>query len=91
MYPVYLRGLACLQMKQWSNAAAEFQSIIDHRGLVWNFPLGALAQLQLARSLISSDPAAARNAYRDFFTLWQDADSNIPILSQAKSEYSRLK
>jgi serine/threonine protein kinase len=91
MYPVYLRGLARLQMKQWSNAAAEFQSIIDHRGLVWNFPLGALAQLQLARSLISSDPAAARNAYRDFFTLWQDADSNIPILSQAKSEYSRLK
>jgi eukaryotic-like serine/threonine-protein kinase len=91
MYPVYLRGLAYLQMTQWSNATAEFQKIIDHRGLVWNFPLGALAHLQLARSSTSSDPAAARAAYRDFLTLWQDADSNIPILSQAKSEYSRLK
>jgi tetratricopeptide (TPR) repeat protein len=91
MYPVYLRGLALLQMKQWSNASAEFQKIIDHRGLVWNFSLGALAHLQLARSSTSSDPAAARNAYRDFFTLWQDADSTVPVLSQAKNEYSRLK
>jgi len=91
MYPVYLRGLALLQMKQWSNASAEFQKIIDHRGLVWNFSLGALAHLQLARSSTSSDPAAARNAYRDFFTLWQDADSTVPVLSQARSESSRLK
>lgn len=89
MYPVYLRGEAYLRLKQWDNAAAEFQKIIDHRGLVWNFPLGSLAHLQLARARANSDPAAARAAYRRFFDLWESADT--PILSQAKKEYARIQ
>lgn len=91
MYPVYLRGQAYLQMKQWNSAAAEFQKINDHHGLVWNFVTGALAPLELARSLSSSDTAAARAAYRNFMTLWQDADNNIPTFVQAQNEYVRLK
>ena len=89
MYPAYLRGEAYLRLKQWDNAAAEFQKIIDHRGLVWNFPLGSLAYLQLARARTNSDPAAARAAYQRFFDLWQKADA--PIFSQARKEYARIK
>jgi eukaryotic-like serine/threonine-protein kinase len=91
LYPAYLRGLAYLRMKQWSSAATEFQKIVDHRGLVWNFPLGALAHLQLARSLNRPNPVAARAAYADFLTLWQNADSNVQISLQAQREFARLK
>jgi hypothetical protein len=75
-----------------SAAAAEFQKIIDHRGIVTNFPLGALAHLGLARAhALQGDTAKARSAYQDFLTLWKDADPDIPILKQAKAEYAELK
>ena len=80
-----------------STAAAEFQKFIDHYGLVMNFPWGALARLGLARAYAlegQTDPAArdkARAAYQDFFTLWKDADPDIPIYKQAKAEYAKLR
>ena len=89
MYPVYLRGEAYLRLKQDDKAAVEFQKIIDHRGLVWNFPLGSLAYLGFARARINSDPTAARAAYQQFLNLWQSADA--PILNEAKKEYARLQ
>ncbi len=89
MYPVYLRGEAYLQLRRWGDAAAEFQKIIEHRGLVWNFPLGSLAYLQLARARTYSDPAAARAAYQRFLDLWQNADD--PRLTQARKEFARLQ
>ncbi len=89
MYPVYLRGEAYLRLKQDDKAAVEFQKIIDHRGLVWNFPLSSLAYLELARARINSDPTAARAAYQQFLNLWQSADA--PIWSEAKKEYARLQ
>jgi eukaryotic-like serine/threonine-protein kinase len=90
-YPAYLRGLAYLQAGQAKEAAGEFQKILDHRGVVLNFPLAALAHLQLARArAMMGDKAGAREAYRDFLALWKDADANNPILLQAKSEYRNL-
>ena len=90
-YPAYLRGLAYLQAGQGKEAAAEFQKILDHRGVVLNFPLAALAHLQLARArAMMGDKAGAREAYRDFLALWKDADANNPILLQAKSEYRNV-
>jgi eukaryotic-like serine/threonine-protein kinase len=92
MYPVYLRGEAYLQRKEGPQAAAEFQKIIDHRGIVQNFLLGALAYLQLGRAkVIAGDKDGARNSYQDFLTLWKDADPDIPILKQAKAEYAKLQ
>jgi eukaryotic-like serine/threonine-protein kinase len=92
MYPVFLRGEAYLQMHEGSNAAAEFQKFLDHRGIVVNYPLGALAHLELARAYaMTGDSAKAKVAYTDFLNLWKDADSNIPVLKQAKSEYSKLQ
>ena len=90
--PVYLRGLAYLQNKQGAEAAAEFQKILDHRGALGPWPYWTLAKLGLGRALtLMSDPARARTAYQDFFTLWKDADPDIPILKQAKAEYEKLK
>jgi len=92
LYPVYLRGLAFLETKQWEKAAAEFEKFFAHRGLVWNFPLGALAQLQVGRSYAASgDMGKAKSAYQNFFALWQRADAGIPILQQATAEQARLK
>jgi eukaryotic-like serine/threonine-protein kinase len=92
MYPVYLRGLAYIKVGQSDQAAEQFQSILDHRGLIANFPLGALAQLQLARArTLGGDSAGARTAYQDFLTLWKDADPDIPILKEAKAEYAKLQ
>jgi predicted Zn-dependent protease len=90
--PVYLRGEAYLMLHDGSRAAAEFQKFIDHRGLVRNFPWGALARLGLARAYaLQGDKAKARAAYRDFLTLWKDADPDIPILKEAKTEYANLQ
>ena len=73
-------------------AIAEFQKVIDHRGIVLNFPLGALARLGLARAYgVQGDMARARSAYQDFFALWKDADPDIPILKEAKVEYAQLQ
>jgi eukaryotic-like serine/threonine-protein kinase len=92
LYPVYVRGEAYLAAHQGKHAAAEFQKILDHRGIVLNEPIGALAYLQLGRAYaISGDPAKARAAYQDFLTLWRDADPDIPILREAKAEYAKLR
>jgi Tfp pilus assembly protein PilF len=89
---VYVRAEAYLAGHQGSEAAAEFQKILDHRGVVVNAPIGALAHLGLARAyLLRGDSAKARAAYQDFLSLWKDADPDIPILIAAKSEYSKLK
>jgi len=92
MYPAYVRGQAYLLVRRGKEAAAEFQKIIDHRGIVLNFPLGALAHLQLGRAYVmSGDTAKARTAYQDFFALWKDADPDIPILKEAKADYAKLQ
>jgi eukaryotic-like serine/threonine-protein kinase len=92
MYPVYIRGQAQLAARNGAAAATEFQKFLDHRGITLNFPLGALAHLGLARAYaMQGDSPKARAAYNDFFTLWKDADPDIPILQQAKSESANLK
>jgi DNA-binding winged helix-turn-helix (wHTH) protein len=92
LFPVYLRGEAFLASKRGREAAVEFQKILDHRGIVKNDLIGALAQLQLGRAYaMQGDPVKARVAYQDFFTLWKDADPNIPILVAANAEYAKLK
>ena len=91
-YPNYLRGEAFLAAGQSSAAAAEFQKIIDHPGLVWNCVTGALAHLELGRAdALAGDKAKARAAYQDFFNLWKDADPDIPVLKEAKAEFTKLQ
>jgi len=91
-YPVYLRGEAYLGVRQGGAAAAEFQKILDHSGVVQNELIGAVAHLGLARAYtIVGDTAKARTAYQDFITLWKDADPDIPILKEAKAEYAKLQ
>jgi tetratricopeptide (TPR) repeat protein len=86
-----VRGEAYLHLGDGGKAAAEFQKLLDHPGCVLNFPLGALAHLGLGRAYaVTGDKDKARTAYQDFFKLWKDADSDIPILQQAKAEYARL-
>jgi serine/threonine protein kinase len=90
--PAYLRGEAYLMLHDGNRAAGEFQKFIDHRGLVVNFPWGALARLGLARAYaLQGDTAKAKAAYQDFLTLWKDADPDVPILIQAKAEYAKLQ
>ncbi len=90
--PVYLRGEAYLMLHDGNRAAAEYQKFIDHRGLVVNFPWGALARLGLARAYaMQGDAAKAKTAYQDFLTLWKDADLDIPIYKHAKAEYAKLQ
>jgi serine/threonine protein kinase/tetratricopeptide (TPR) repeat protein len=102
LYPTYVRGEAYLAAGQGNAAAAEFRKILDHSGIVWNCWTGALAHLGVARANAlesrtsqGADAVAARvralAAYKDFLTLWKDADADIPILKQAKAEYARLQ
>jgi len=92
LYPVYLRGEVDLAGHQGSAAAAEFQKILDHSGVIQNGTIGALAHLGLGRAYaLSGDTAKAQAAYQDFLALWKDADPDIPILVAAKSEYAKLK
>jgi serine/threonine protein kinase/tetratricopeptide (TPR) repeat protein len=92
LYPAYVRGQAYLLLHKGTEAAAEFQKYLDHHTLLANNPLFALAHLGLARAYtLSGDAANARTAYEDFFTLWKDADSDIPILIAAKAEYAKLR
>ncbi len=92
LYPVYLRGEAYLLGHSPDAAEKEFQKILDHQGLVLNFPLNALAHLQLARARnLGGDVAGARQAYGDFVSMWKDADPDVPILRQAKAEYAQLR
>jgi hypothetical protein len=92
LYPVYARGEAYLAAHKSAEAAAEFQKILHHRGLVLADPMGARARLELARAFaLAGDEAKAKAAYQDFLTLWKDADPDIPILRQAKAEYGKLQ
>jgi tetratricopeptide (TPR) repeat protein len=102
LYPTYIRGQAYLAAGQGKEAAAEFQKILDHSGMVWNCWTGALARLGVARAnalqartLQGADADAARvralAAYKAFLTLWKDADPDIPIYKQAKAEYAKLQ
>jgi eukaryotic-like serine/threonine-protein kinase len=92
MFPVFVRGEAFLAARRGREAAAEFQKILDHRGLVLNQPIGALAHLGLGRAyVLQSDIPKAKAAYQDFLTLWKDSDSDIPVLQQAKAEYGKLR
>ncbi len=84
--------LARLAAHQGKEAAAEFQKILDHRGIVLNGPIGALARLQLGSAYaLQGDTTKAKAAYQDFLTLWREADPDIPLLNEAKAEYAKLK
>jgi len=90
--PVYVRGEAYLMEHDGSRAAAEFQKFIDRRGVVMNFPWGALARLGLARAYaFEGDAAKARSAYQDFLGIWKDADPDLPVLLEARREYEKLR
>jgi tetratricopeptide (TPR) repeat protein len=92
LYPVYVRGLAYLAMNQGAKAAAEFQKILVRKGLTVGDPVSAMARLQLGRSCVrAGDIAKAKAAYQQFLNLWKDADPDIPILTQAQSEYAKLR
>jgi tetratricopeptide (TPR) repeat protein len=91
LYSSYLRGQAYLQVGNGKAAEAEFQKVLGHRGIVKNFPQGALALLGLARARsLAGNSSGSRMAYQDFLALWKDADPEIPILRQARAEYARL-
>ncbi len=92
LYPIYVRGEAYLAAHRAPEAAAEFQKILDHPGIVVSDPIGALARLQLGRAYAQAgDPTKAISAYQDFLTLWNTADPGIPILQQAQAEYAKLR
>jgi eukaryotic-like serine/threonine-protein kinase len=92
LYPVYVRGQALLLLHEGQAAADEFQKLLDHRNMLGNSPLFPLAHLQLARARsLSGDAPGARKSYQDFFALWKDADPDIPILKEAKAEYTKLQ
>lgn len=92
LYPVYFRGLAYLSEHDGTQAAAEFQKILDHRGLVISDPIGALARVQLARAYAAAgDRSKAKSSYEDFLNLWKEADPDIPILKQTQAEYAKIR
>jgi hypothetical protein len=90
VYPAYVRGDTYLAAHNGPAAAAEFQKLLDHRGVVGNFVTGTLAHLQFGRAYaMAGDTAEAKIAYQDFFAIWKDADRDIPILKDAKAEYAK--
>jgi DNA-binding winged helix-turn-helix (wHTH) protein len=92
LYPVYVRGQAYLAGNKPTEAAAEFQKVLDHRGIVVNDPIGALAHLQIGRAYaVAGDKAKAQSAYQTFLALWKEANADIPIFKQAKAEYAKLQ
>ncbi|HKF04731.1 MAG TPA: protein kinase [Candidatus Sulfotelmatobacter sp.] len=90
LYPIYLRGQAYLREKEWTKAKTEFQKIIANRGLVWNFPLVPLANLQLARAMAGEANPDAGAAYQQFLSLWAGADPDLPVFLNAKRESALL-
>ena len=91
LHSAYVRGEAFMVVHRYAEAVTEFQKILDHRGIVGLDPIGALAHLQLGRTFsLAGDKVKAKSAYQDFFTLWKDADPDIPLLNSAKAEYNRL-
>ena len=92
LYPAYSRGLAYLTAHRSAEAAAEFQKIINHAALVWSDPVAIAARVSLARAWsLAGDTEKARSAYRDFLALWKDADTDIPLLKNARAEYAKLQ
>jgi eukaryotic-like serine/threonine-protein kinase len=92
LYPIYARGLAYIAAGDGAQAVDEFRKILDHRGVVMSDPIGALARLQLARAYAAAgDKSKAKSSYDDFRNLWKDADSDIPILKQARAECAKLR
>ena len=92
LYPVYVRGEAYLAAHRGTEAAAEFLKVLNHRGIVGADPIGALARLQLGRAFtLAGDRPKAIAAYQDFLALWEHADPDVPVLTQAKAEYARLR
>ena len=90
--PAYLRGMTYLKLNKGAEAAAEFQKLIDHRGVVGTSITGPLAHLGVARArVLQNDTAGARTEYQNFLALWKDADPNLPIFKQAQEEYAKLK
>lgn len=91
LHSAYVRGEAFIAERRYAEAEAEFQKILDHRGIVGLDPIGALAHLQLGRAFaLSGDKGKAKAAYETFLALWKDADPDVPILKRAKTEYARL-
>jgi eukaryotic-like serine/threonine-protein kinase len=87
LFPIYVRGLAFLRSNDGAHAAMEFQKIVDHPGVVLNAPIGSLALLGLGRSYaLSNQPAKAKSSYDAFLREWQNADANVPVLKQARTE-----
>jgi eukaryotic-like serine/threonine-protein kinase len=92
LYPAYLRGLAYLQLGKGQLAAAEFQKLLDHRGVVGTDVIGAEVYVQMARAQqMMGDDTSARKSYEQFLELWKNADDDIPILKQARTEYTSLQ
>jgi tetratricopeptide (TPR) repeat protein/predicted Ser/Thr protein kinase len=92
LYPIYLRGTAYLAANEGAAALLEFQKILDHSGVVGNEPIGALARLGLARAYAAEgNIVKARSAYDDFLGLWKDADPDVTILREAKTERMKLQ
>jgi serine/threonine protein kinase/tetratricopeptide (TPR) repeat protein len=92
LYPVYVRGLAYSRLGRHREAAAEFQKILDHPGIMLNDPVGPLARLQLARALAASgDRAKSAAVYQDLFTIWRDADPDIPVVQEAKADAAKQR
>jgi tetratricopeptide (TPR) repeat protein len=92
MYPIYVRGEAFLAEGRGAEAAAEFQKILDHRGVVVSDPVGALARLELARAYrMDGDSAKAKTAYEVFLALWKDADRGVPVLLEARRESAGIR
>jgi tetratricopeptide (TPR) repeat protein len=91
LHSAYVRGEALIAAHRYAEAVAEFQKILDHRGIVGADPIGPLAHWQVGRAFaLSGDKAKAKAAYEAFLALWKDADPDIPILKSAKAEYDRL-
>jgi tetratricopeptide (TPR) repeat protein len=92
LLPVYVRGEAYLAAHRGPEAVAEFRKVLNHPGIVFNEPIGALAYLQLGRAyVLSGEDTKARSAYQDFLSIWKDADPDVPILKEARAEYAKLK
>ena len=92
LYPAYIRGLAYLESGDGRSAAREFQKLIDNPGMCWAYVTGPLARLQLGRAQrLMGDNEAARKSYREFLSIWKDADPDVPIYRQAKAECAQLK
>jgi tetratricopeptide (TPR) repeat protein len=92
LHPAYVRGQSYLKAQRETEAALEFQKLLDHPGIVSADPVGVMARLQLGRIFaLSGDTAKAKAAYQDVLSIWKDADSDLPVINQAKAEYAKLR